>query len=74
MKVDVVCSGNKQVEISLITDYGRLHAFLPSEEGFWPLTASITSDVKNNYVHVKMEGILNKISEINFSVGCMVWS
>ena len=25
--------------------------FCPSVEGFWPLTASITSTVKNNYVH-----------------------
>ena len=28
---------------------------------------------QNNYVHATMEGILNKISEIKFSVGCMVW-
>ena len=47
--------------------------FWPSEEGFWPLTASIISEVKNSYVHVTMEGIFNKISEIKFSVGCVVW-
>ena len=40
---------------------------------FWPLTASITSEVKNNCVQVTMEGILNKISEIKFSVRFMVW-
>ena len=40
--------------------------FWPSEEGFWPLTAFITSEVKNNYDHVTMEGILNKISEKKF--------
>ena len=47
--------------------------FWPSKEDFWPLTAYITSEVKNNYVHVTMEGILNKISEMKFSVVCMVW-
>ena len=46
--------------------------FWTSEEGFWPLIASIASEVKNNYVHVTMEGILNKITETKFSVGCMV--
>ena len=40
---------------------------------FGPLTASITSEVRDNYFHVTMEGTLNKISEIKFSVGCMVW-
>ena len=47
--------------------------FFPSEEGFWLLTNSITWEVKNNYVHVTMEGILNKISQIKHSVECMVW-
>ena len=42
-------------------------------ESFWPLTASITLRVKNNYAHDAMTQILNKISEIKFSVGCMVW-
>ena len=46
--------------------------FWPFEESVWPLTAFITSEVKNNYVHVTMEGILNKITETKFSVGCMV--
>ena len=46
--------------------------FWPSEEGLWTLIASIASEVKNNYVHVTMKGILNKISKINFSVGCRV--
>ena len=56
--------------------FHKIHSFLlcwPSEDDFWPLTASITSEVKNNYNHVTMEGILNKISEIKLSVGCMVW-
>jgi hypothetical protein len=47
--------------------------FWPSEEGFWPLIASIASEVKNNFFHAGMEGILNKISKINFPVGYMVW-
>ena len=47
--------------------------FWPSEEGFWPLSASIPSKVKNNYVHATMEGILIKIRGLKFSVGCMVW-
>ena len=33
--------------------------FLPSEERFWPLTASITSEFKSNYVHATMVGVLN---------------
>ena len=40
---------------------------------FWPLTASITKEVKNNHVHVTTQRILNRFNEINFSVGCMVW-
>ena len=44
--------------------------FLFSEEGVWPLTASKTSQVKNNYVHVTMTGILNKISDVKFTAGC----
>ena len=34
------------------------------EEGFWPLAASITFEVKNNHAHVKTPGILNKFPEI----------
>ena len=48
----------------------KIHSFMlfwPSYEGFWPLTASITSEVKNNYNHVTMERILNKIREFFFS-------
>ena len=45
--------------------------FWPSEESFWPLTASITSEVKNDHVHVIMQDIFNKFIEINFCVGCM---
>ena len=33
---------------------------------FWALTASITLEVKNNYDHVTMKRIFNKMSEINF--------
>ena len=39
---------------------------------FWPLTASTTSEVKNDHVHVITQDICNKFIEIKFSVGCMV--
>ena len=45
--------------------------FWPSEEVFWPLTASITSEVKNDNAHVITQDICNKFIEIKFSVGCM---
>ena len=40
---------------------------------FWPLTASTTSDVKNDHAYVITQGICNKFIEVNFFVGCMVW-
>ena len=39
---------------------------------FWPLTASTTSEVKNDHAHVITQDICNKFIEINFCVGCMV--
>jgi hypothetical protein len=39
---------------------------------FWPLTASTTSEVKNDHAHVITQEICNKCIEIKFSVGCMV--
>ena len=47
--------------------------FLASEGCFWPLTASITLEVKNNHAYVTTQRILNKFIEINFLVGSMVW-
>ena len=48
--------------------------FLASSEGcFWPLTASITFEVKNNHAHVTTQRILNKLIGIKFSIGCIVW-
>ena len=44
-----------------------------SQQSFWPLTASITIEVKNEYAYVTTQRILNKFIEINFLVGCMVW-
>ena len=32
-------------------------SFLASEGGFWPLTASMTSEVKNNYAYVITQDI-----------------
>ena len=46
--------------------------FLASEGCFWPLTASMTSEVKNYYAYVIMYDICNKFIEVNFCVGCMV--
>ena len=40
--------------------------FLASEGCFWPSTASMTSEVKNNHAHVKTPGILNKVYENKF--------
>ena len=45
---------------------------LASEGCFWPLTASMTSEVKNNYAYVITQDICNKFIEVNFCVGCMV--
>ena len=47
---------------------------LTSEGCFWPLTASMTSEVKNNYAYVITQDICNKFIEVNFYVGCMVSS
>ena len=41
---------------------------------FWPLIASMTSEVKNNYAYVIMQDICNKFIEVNFCVGCVVSS
>ena len=46
--------------------------FLASERCFRPLTASMTSEVKNNYAYVITQDICNKFIEVNFCVGCMV--
>ena len=48
-------------------------SFLASKGCFWTLTASITSEVKNDHVHVTVQRILNKFIDVNFSVECMVW-
>ena len=47
--------------------------FLASEGCFWPLTASITLEVKNNHAHVTTQRILNKFIGMKFSIECMVW-
>ena len=36
-----------------------------------PLTASTTSEVKNDHAHVITQGICNKFIEVNFCLGCM---
>ena len=42
-------------------------------EGCCPLpAASMTSEVKNNYAYIIMQGICNKFIEVKFCVGCMV--
>ena len=47
-------------------------SFLASVGCFWPLTAFMTSEVKNNYAYVITQDICNKFIEVNFCVGCMV--
>ena len=47
-------------------------SFLASKGYFWPLTASMTLEVKNNYAYVITQDICNKFIEVNFCVGCMV--
>ena len=46
--------------------------FLASEGCFWPPTASMTSEVKNNYAYVITQDICNRFIEVNFCVRCMV--
>ena len=46
--------------------------FFASKGCFWPLTASMASEVKNNYAYVIKQDICNKFIEVNFCVGCMV--
>ena len=40
--------------------------FLASEGCIWPLTASVTSEVKHNYAYVITQDIFNKFIEVNF--------
>ena len=47
-------------------------SFLASDGCFWPLTASMTSEAKNNYAYVITQDICNTFIEVNFCVGCMV--
>ena len=47
--------------------------FLASEGCFWPLMASITSEVKINFAYVITQGICNNFIEVIFFVGYMVW-
>ena len=45
---------------------------LASEGCFWPLTASMTYEVKNNYAYYTLQDICNRFIEIKKIVGCMV--
>ena len=40
--------------------------FLAFEGCFWPLTASMTSEVKNNYAYNIRQDICNKFIEVKF--------
>jgi hypothetical protein len=46
--------------------------FLAFEGCFWPLTASMTSEVKNDYAYIITQDICNRFIEVNFRVGCRV--
>ena len=41
-------------------------SFLASEGCFWPLTASMTLELKNNYAYVIMQDICNNFIQVNF--------
>ena len=43
--------------------------FLASEGCFWPLTASMTSEIKNNYAYVITQDNCNKFIEVIFLGG-----
>ena len=45
---------------------------LASKGCFWPLTASMTSEVNNNYAYYILQDIGNKFIEVKFFVGCLV--
>ena len=45
---------------------------LAAEGCFWPLTASMTSEAKNNYAYNIPQDICNKFIEVKNFVGCMV--
>ena len=47
--------------------------FLASKGCFWPLTASMTSEVKNKYAYYIPQDISNKLIEVKFFVGCLVF-
>ena len=44
--------------------------FFASGGCFWPPTASMTSEVKNNYAYVITQDICNKFIEVTFFVEC----
>ena len=46
--------------------------FLASEGCFWPQTASMTSEVKNNYAYYIPQDICNKFIKVKIFVGCMI--
>ena len=46
--------------------------FLASVGCFWPPTASMIWEVKNNYAYIITQDICNKFIEVNFCVGCKV--
>jgi hypothetical protein len=60
------------VEKLLLSTFFNKLPFLASEECFWPLTAFMRSEVKNDRAHVITQGICNKFNKVNFFVGCMV--
>ena len=63
---------NKVIDIGGLKNHYFLGLSWPPRV-FWPLTASITSEVKNDHAQVTTQRILNKLIELNFSVEDMVW-
>ena len=64
---------NKVIDIGGPKNLYFLGLSWPPRVFFWPLTASITSEVKNDHAQATTQRILNKFIELNFSVEDMVW-
>ena len=47
--------------------------FWPPRVFFWPPTAFLTSEVKNYNAYVITQHTCNKLIQVKFCVGCMVW-
>ena len=63
----------KQLLLKTFSKISLLHAFFGLQARFLASYSFNNLRGQKIYNHVTMGGILNKIIETNFSVGCMVW-